>query len=266
MKSPASTGLFHLRKDFMNYSSKIQEEKEKLTSLHGIEKLQYIWDYYKLPLLILFIFLYIISYTLYGHFTHKDTMLYAAFVNVAPSEQLAAKLSTDFLDWLEEDTSQKEFYLYEGLYLAEQESSSHTQYIYASRMKILASIDSEQLDVVFMNREAFDAFSQNGYLCNLEEVFSTKNYELYEIIKPDLVKNIVIIEDNLEEVQLDSSVTYEAVTDEYPLGLNLSHTKLMENAGFEDTVYLGIVANSPRIDTAVKYITYLFENKSYNTD
>lgn len=245
----------------MNYPTKIQKEKEKLHSLHGTVKLQYIWDYYKLPLLILFIVLYIVIYTLYGHFTHKDNILYTAFVNVACSEQLTTQLSTDFLDWLEEDTSKKEIYLYEGLYLTEQESSAHAQYIYASRMKILASIDSEQLDVVFMNQEAFDAFSQNGYLCNLEEILFTENFKLYEKIKPALVTNTIILEDNLEEVQLDSSVTYEAVTSEYPMGLNLSHTKLFENAGFDDTVYLGIIANSPRIDTAAMYLTYLFENE-----
>ena len=189
-------------------------------------------------------------------------MLYTAFVNVAPGGQLTKQLSTDFLTWLKEDTSQKEVYLYEGLYLTDQESSPpNGQYAYASGIKILASIDNEQLDIVFMNREAFDIFSQNGYLCNLEELLSAENITVFDKIKPSLVTNTVILKDNLEEIQADSSIMYEAVTKDYPMGLDLSSTELIKNAGFEDTVYLGIIANSPRTKTAAMYVTYLFEEQ-----
>jgi hypothetical protein len=56
---------------------------ENLHSLHGGKKLQYIWDYYKLPLTLLCIVLYIIGYVIYGRLTHKDTILYTALVNVS---------------------------------------------------------------------------------------------------------------------------------------------------------------------------------------
>ena len=45
---------------------------ENLHSLHGGKKLQYIWDYYKLPLVIVAILLYVIFYILYNHFTEKS--------------------------------------------------------------------------------------------------------------------------------------------------------------------------------------------------
>ena len=225
------------------------------------KKIQYIWDYYKFPLVVLCIFLYVIGYFLYGHFTRKDTILYTALVNVSASESLTRQLSTNFIPYIKEDSSKKELQLYTGLYLTDDENNPNHEYTYASRMKILASIDGEQLDVVLMNKESFDAFSQNGYLYNLEELLSNEYPALYEKWKPYLVTNTIILEDNSTDVQLDSSISYQAVTEEAPTGLAISQTGLLHDVGFSDTVYLGIVANTPRADTAVHYIQYLTTSK-----
>ena len=225
------------------------------------KKIQYIWDYYKFPLVVLCIFLYVIGYFLYGHFTRKDTILYTALVNVSASESLTRQLSTNFIPYIKEDSSKKELQLYTGLYLTDDENNPNHEYTYASRMKILASIDGEQLDVVLMNKESFDAFSQNGYLYNLEELLSNEYPALYEKWKPYLVTNTIILEDNSTDVQLDSSISYQAVTEEAPTGLAISQTGLLHDAGFSDTVYLGIVANTSRADTAVHYIQYLTTSK-----
>lgn len=233
-------------------------EKENFKGLHGLKKIQYIWDYYKLPLIVSCIALYIIGYFLYGHFTHKEAILYTALVNISASEALTAQLSTDFLDYLDEDTSKRTVQLYQGLYLTDDEKNPYHEYTYASRMKILASIDNEQLDIVLMNKEAFDAFSQNGYLCNLEELLRSSDSDLYTAIKPYLVTNITILEDNSMDMQFDSSISYQAMTEEYTMGLDLSQAFFIRQAGFEDTLYLGIIENSTRKDTTVSYIRYLF--------
>lgn len=215
------------------------------------------WDYYKLPIVVLCILLYILGYSLYGHFTHKETILYTALVNVSASDSLTEQLSTGFLDSLDQDTSKTTMQLYTGLYLTDDETNPYHEYTYASRMKILASIDGKQLDVVLMNKEAFDAFSQNGYLCDLEELLSSEDVDLYNRLKPHLVTNTVILEDNSTDLQLDPSITYQAVTEEHPFGLDLSQTSMISDAGFSDIVYLGIIANSPRTEEAIDYVRYL---------
>lgn len=242
----------------MNTHDQILLEKGKLNNLHGRKKIQYIWDYYKLPLVVLGIILYIISYALYGHFTHREPVLYTALVNVNASESLNKQLSSDFLDVLDGNPSKETVQLYTGLYLTDDEASPYHAYTYASRIKILAAIDGEQMDVVLMNKEAFDTFSQNGYLCDLEKLLSSKDVALYDSLKPFLLTNTVILEDNAIDLQFDSSITYQAVTDTYVMGLDMSQTGLIHQAGFEDTVYLGIIQNSTHKDTAIKYIKYLF--------
>ena len=109
-----------------------------------------------------------------------------------------------------------------------------------------------------MDQEAFDAFSQNGYLCNIDELLAAEAPTLYGDIEPFIVENTFIAEDNSFELQFDSSIPYSAVTEEYPMGLDISQTDFIKQAGFPETVYLGIIANSPRKDTALAYLLYLF--------
>ena len=140
---------------------------ENLKTLKGRAKIQYIWDYYKFPLTILGILLYITAYILYGHISAKNSVLYVALVNVNAGEILTEGLSRDFLNYMNLDSSKNKIELYSGLYLTDDELNENIQYAYASRIKILAMIDGELLDVVLMNQEAFDAFSQNGYLYDM---------------------------------------------------------------------------------------------------
>lgn len=232
---------------------------ENLKTLKGRTKIQYIWDYYKLPLAVAGILLYILVYNLYCHFTHKEIILYAALVNVNAGETLTEGLSSDFLAHRNLDPSKNKLELYTGLYLTDDELNENIQYTYASRMKILAAIDGELLDVALMNKEAFDAFSQNGYLYNLETLLLQTDADLYDAIQPDFASNITILEDNADDLLFDASASYHAVTEEHVYGIDLSRTRLVGSAGFGEPVYFGIIANSPRTSNAMEYLKYLYD-------
>ena len=246
MKRTALNGISMLLKD------------DNLRTLHGWKKVQHILAYYKFLLLIICIFAYFIVYNIYGYLTHKNIILYTALVNVVAGEDLIRQLEGDFLDHLGVDTSKNAMKLYTNLYLTDDELSVYHEYTYASRMKIQAAIDGELMDVVLMNREAFDAFSQSGYLYDLKELLCREDPGLYDLVSSQLEKNIVILEDNAMDMLFDDSLTYSAKTREAFYGIDLSRTKLIRQAGFSDPVYLGIVANCPRIDSALDYLRYLY--------
>ncbi|MCI9381953.1 MAG: hypothetical protein HFG88_13175 [Dorea sp.] len=242
----------------MNSKKNVFQEIERLKHLQGKQKIQYIWDYYKLPVVICLILLYIIGYTVYGHFSRKEPLLYTGIVNVSAGEQLTGELSGGFLDYMDVSISKAELKLYTGLYLTDEPDDPNHEYTYASRIKIIASIDDEKLDVVIMNKEAFDAFSQNGYLSDMEELLRVLDSDSLAELKPYLVTNTVILEDNADDMLLNKSLSYKAVTEEYPMGLLISQKGLFKEAGFEDDVYLGVIKNSPRMDMAIEYIKYLY--------
>lgn len=232
-------------------------ETEKLRRLSGRKKLQYLWDYYKLHFAAICVLLYILGYMLYGHFTQKNNVLYAAFINIAPSESLTEKLSGGFLASRGLDSDKNAFYLYTGLYLTTDEANPYHQYTYASRVKLIAAIDAETLDVVLMDQETFDAFSRNGYLYNMEKFLSEADPALYQGCQDLLRENTITLEDNAEEAALGQSLSYTAETETHPLALDISQTPLLKDSGFTEPVFLGIIKNTPRKEEAVEYIRYV---------
>ena len=223
--------------------------------VHGLGKLRYLFDYYKLPLVLAGILLYVVIWSAWRSAHAQEIRLYVGLVNFAPSEELIRLLSDDYAQ--EADYPEgNDIYLYRGLYLSADETSEYHAYSYATRMKILGAINAEQMDLVLMDREAFDAFSQNGYLADLAILLSEQEGEAD--LTPMLAKNIFIEEDNSTDMLLGTADQYEAVTREGMYGLDLSRASaLIEAAGFSGTVYLGIVENSPRKAEAVRYLRYL---------
>ena len=144
-------------------------------------------------------------------------MLYAGLINISSSEPLNLQLSEDFLGFMDENISQKKVQLYTGLYLTSDPNNPHHEYTYASRIKILAAIDSEQLDVVLMDKESFDAFSQNGYLCNLEHLLRDLSPDTFDALKPYLVANTSILEDNSEDLLADSGIEHSIFPGKAPI-------------------------------------------------
>jgi len=236
----------------------LSPQRKYLKNLHGKQRLQYIWDYYKLPAVICLILIYMAGYAVHGHFSRKEALLYTGLVNISVSEQLKEELSGGFIGHLGADISKKELELYTGLYLTDDPGDPNHEYTYASRIKIIAAVDDERLDVVLMNKEVFDAFSQSGYLCNMEELLSDLDYDTKLTITPYLAANTVILEDNAGDLPPGRPEDYKAVTEEYPMGLLVSQKGIFKKASFDGGVYLGVVKNSPRTDMAIEYIKYLY--------
>ncbi len=143
--------------------------REHLKELHGKKKLLYLWNYYKLHFLLLFIALYVAGSFLYGRFTRKENLLYVAAINVELSDTTTSALTTEFVDAVSETPKKEQVYLYENLFLSDSESAD-VQYVAASRMKILATIDAEELDVIITSKEVLDAFEEKGYLSTSYEL------------------------------------------------------------------------------------------------
>ena len=71
------------------------------------------------------------------------------------------------------------------------------------------------------------------------------------------MENTVIVEDNALEVRLNEADTYQSVTKEVLNGVDLSGISLIRKAGFSDSIYLGIIANTPRLEACGGYLKYL---------
>ena len=200
-------------------------DRDTLRSLHGRKKWEHIWAYYKLPIAIVLIVVYILGYAAYRHLTKKEDVLYLGLVNVAVGSDLTEQLTTDFAE-NQQLTKKQQVDLLSGLLLTESENADE-QYVYASEMKLLGAVSAQRLDVVLMDGSARDKLLADDYFLDLRT--------------------------------LDASFGGLDGLNDTGTILDISDTPLIEQAGFSGKVYLGVVQNAPHPERAAAYIRYLFQ-------
>jgi hypothetical protein len=221
------------------------------------QKIDYIIAYYKFPVITAIIAAAVLISTAVERANRKQPVIYTAFANVGVGETLLEHFSDEYLVFAGK-TSKEGVVLYRDLYISDDSSSENHQYAYASKLKVLGAISSRKLDLVLMNKEAYDLFSSSGFLCNLDDLLK-QDTKLHNKLSDLIISNTVITEDNSIEYDLGEAEEYTAETIEMKNGLDVSAAPCLASAGFPDTVYLGVIENSPRKDEALSFIGYLFE-------
>ena len=239
-----------------------REERAALKASFGkmrpAEKIDYLFTYYRLPIFLSLLALVLLCSTVYRLVTKKEVVLYSAHINIAVGDTLESHLNGDFISSLGKDPKRAEVRIYQGVYLSDSPTQEDHQYSYASRLKVMSAIEAKELDVVLMNREAYNILSHSGYLLELPGLLG-EDPSLSPLVEPYLTSNTVILEDNAIEYQLGEAARYEATTEEAVNGIDVSALPLFAEAGFPDRVYLGVIANTPRPPAALRYIQYLVD-------
>lgn len=223
-------------------------------SMSSKQKLEHIYLYYKGPILLGLLALAVLGSIVQQQLTKKEPLVYLAFANVAVGEDAEADLTQGFLRYLGADEKKQEVYLYPDLYLSENAETLNHEYAYASRMKLMGAVSAGRLDLVLMNREAYDILSAGGYLMPLEGFLKG---ELSGRTAGRLVSNTVILSDNDIEHRLDESIPYRAETEEVANAILISAFPRFARAEFSGDVYLGVIGNSERTEAVLQYIDYL---------
>lgn len=203
----------------------MKTDLDTLRSLHGRKKWEHIWAYYKLPIAIALIIIYIFGYAAYRHLTKKEDILYLGLVNVTAGSDLTEQLTTDFSE-SQQLTQKQQVSLLSGLLLTENENADE-QYVYASEMKLLGAVSAQQMDVVLMDAAARDELLADDYFLDLRT--------------------------------LDASFSDLPGLNEAGTALDISDTPFIKQAGFSGKVYLGVVQNAPHPERDAAYIRYLFQ-------
>ena len=244
----------------------ILSEQEKAAHLAAFKnmspskKLEHVFTYYKLPIFLILLACVVLGSVIHRSLTHKQPLLHLALVNVSVSDDTKKLLTSDFLTYADADPRKNEVYLYQNLYLSENADTLNHEYAYASKMKVTGAISAKQMDLVLMNREGYDIFSSNGYLLDLSESLSRYDGEFSTAMEQLLTENKVVISDNSLEVMLGVADEEQIITESVQNAINVSALPIFKTAAFDGDVYLGIIANSDRTDTALQYIGYLFSS------
>ncbi len=214
------------------------QERNKLKQMSFKDKLWYIWEYYKIHMLIGCVILFFL-YALGTIFYQKSftTQLYTIVMNDrSMSAANYEKLADDFKvrmgygkkDKVELDTS---------LYISFGKTTSELDY--ASLAKVTAIVASQDLDIMIADTAAVDHYAANGGFLNLEETLPA---DIWEMVKDDIY------------------MAKDENGNSFPTAINLDHSRFREKAGTQmDEAYFTLVSNSNRINTAIEFLRYLYE-------
>ena len=231
-------------------------EKEKAAhkaafqAMSPAKQAEHIYTYHRWTILLILLVILILVSILHLQLTQKKPVLYLAVINVSFGEDVQKSLTEDFVTGSGGDARRQEVYLYRDLYLSEDADTLNHEYAYASKVKLSGAISAGKLDLVLMNREAYDIFSRQGYLLELNS--------LPDALAPFLTENEVVLSDNSVDYLLGNAEEEQVVTETVPNSLAVSSLPLFRDAGFDGDLYLGVVANSPRQEEAAAYLRYLF--------
>ena len=196
------------------------------------DKLDYILTYYKPTIFMVLAALILLGSAVHHALTRKEAVFYLGLINVSIGDDLTFSLNKEYLD------------------------KTGTDFRYASRIKLLGAINSRKLDAVLMNREAYNLLSKSGFLADLSVLLSD-NPTLLEQIQPYLTANEVVLSDNRIDYELNEADTREIISESAENGIDTSAFSLFKYAGFSDPVYFGIIANSPRTDRLLSFLSFL---------
>ena len=231
--------------------------KAAFRSLSPAKKLEHIYLYYKWPILLWLIALLVLTSVLHRQLTAKEPVLYEALVNVSVGEDLQERLRTGFLQDAGYNPAREDVYWYPDLYLSDDADIMNQEYAYASRIKTMAAIQAQKMDLVLLNRESYDLFSRNGYLLPLSDALAGADPALIEALDGHRVSNTVVLEDNSIEYLLDEAESRRIVSEEAENAIVLTEFPLFADAGLPEPVYLGILPNTPRVPACLRYLVWL---------
>ena len=237
-----------------------QEKAAQKAAFHAMppaKKLEHIYLYYKWPILLALIVLVILGSVLHRELTAKEPVLYVAAANVSLGEDLQDALLSGYLQDAGYNPAREEVYWYPDLYLSDDADVMNHEYAYASRIKTMAAIQAQKMDLVLLNRESYDLFSRTGYLLPLPDALDGADPALLDVLDGHRVSNTVILEDNGIEYQLGEAESHQVVSEEAENAIVLTDFSIFADAGFPEPIYLGILANTPRLPECLSYLAYL---------
>lgn len=225
---------FIIRKNlsYNNLNTILEIIMEKLTPFKEMskqDKIAYIWDYWKWPIIATVLIIMLVSSVVKTVTTHKDPNLAVLMINshskdVATFEEIVA-------------TFQEENYILLNANLGFSEQGNPIGF-YLDDTVLSAELNSETFDLFFGNGEKYNFCADEGFLIDLRNILS-----------PDILNSIP-----------DDHILYSTVgdrVDPYPCAILFDRCPKLEAYYPDEAFYCGIIYNSPNLEAAGKALENL---------
>ncbi|WP_027421602.1 hypothetical protein [Lachnobacterium bovis] len=198
---------------------------DKFKKLSTKAKIEYIYDYYKLHIILGFIVIGILSILIYNAVNKSSPSLSIGCINTPTNNDRELLLTKKYIQSNTTKIKTKDIELVKGFRFSNSKDSIDYDYTYASNVKFLARITDKTLDVVVFDKEGLRVLKKKGYLLTIPNSVTNK-----------LPDNALINSSK----NANASKKYVAI-------------KLNSNKN----LYVGIIKNSPHKKEAINYLKYI---------
>jgi hypothetical protein len=215
-------------------------EIEKLKKLSFKEKLEYLWEYYKLPALGIILLVSVIGSVAFSMITRVSPLFTCYTVNLHSS--IPENFSTFQKDVAEqfnfEDT--RHFLLDTTAIINWEDSGMSFEHI----IKLSTHFAAAEIDTVIGDTGTLELFGQSGGLTNLQTQLPSDTYKKYE--------------HKIISVKLSDS------DEEIPCAVDISDSAFMDfiNSPSDEPIYFAIPANSQNMELAEQFLDIIFSYSS----
>ena len=266
-------------KEYKGVQDEIRQQHMKTKDMTFKGKLDYFWYYYKTHTIAAILILIFGITFIHNIVTAKDYNFYGIMLNSSILDGDA--MAESFGEYAALDMENYECFIDTLSTLSYQ---SQNQYDMATLQKLVALVQSKDLDVMVLDAQVFDNFSFNGMLADLRDVMSEEELAKYEgkIYYLDYAE--VRKAEDEEELKTDASISEElekrnlatteeiakaaqahrnpeTMTDPIPVGIFMDEAPVSVKTGCygELVPIFGFSVTSQRTDTAKKYLDYLWD-------
>ena len=259
-------------REYRGVIDEIREQQRKTLDMSNKGKLEYFWDYYKVHTIV-GIFVLIMAITLiHDIVTSKDFIFNCVMVN---SFQLDSdSLENAFAEYAGLDLDEYDCYIDTSTSLS---LTTYDQYNMATVQKIMAQMQSGDLDALVFNSEIFNNYSLNGIFMDLRTVMTDEELEKYKdyLYYIDYAELLRASEEELdldavtEPVEIDVEAETlmhrhpEDMEDPMPIGIFIGDSPFVEQSNsYHSSLQpvFGIVATCKRVEVAKQYMDFLWDD------
>lgn len=260
-------------REYRGVIDEIREQQRKTRDMTAKGKWEYFWEYYRVQTIVVIFVIIMVATLIRDIVTSKDYIFNCIMMN---SYQLAAEpLETSFAEYAGLDLKEYDCYIDTSTSLS---LTTYDQYNMATVQKLMAQLQSGDLDVIVFNSEIFNTYSLNGMFLDLRTVMSEEElarYEdqLYYVDYAEIVRKEEAERESYDMAELPVDVDVAAETeahrhpetmeDPMPIGVFLTDTPFVEKSGCyarEAEPILGIVTTSERSNIAIQYLDFLWDD------
>ena len=213
------------------------EEREKLKALSGREKLEYVWNYYKLWIIGVLSFVAITGFVIYRAATNIDGFwVYGTFANTMADAGTGSPLWEDFTAYAGLDLTQKKVEFNDQSYFdyLKNQAKGNTYY-----NAFVSLTDAGVMDFIVMEPDSLAALAQSGRLTDLRLERCQALLERYA----------------------DRLIYFESQeAGPIPVGIELSDSLLVTKYRIYPTgCALGLCAHSENLETVALFLQFVLE-------